>query len=64
MSATNQKTIEMPYVTTLDEHLEECEKRFQDVVCKLERLENRMDVIEDILIDIKSSLRKIVSQQP
>ena len=64
MNATNLKTIEMPYVTTLEDHLVECEKRFQDVVCKLDRLENRMDVIEDILIDIKSSLRKIVSQQP
>lgn len=64
MNATNPKTIEMPYVTTLEDHLVECEKRFQDVVCKLDRLENRMDVIEDILIDIKSSLRKIVSQQP
>jgi hypothetical protein len=64
MNATNLKTIEMPYVTTLEDHLVECENRFQDVVCKLDRLENRMDVIEDILIDIKSSLRKIVSQQP
>jgi hypothetical protein len=44
---------------TLDDHLKECEQRFQDVVDKLERLENRMDVIEDILIDIKQSLKSI-----
>jgi len=42
---------------TLDDHLKECEQRFQDVVDKLDRLENRMDVIEDILIDIKRSIK-------
>jgi hypothetical protein len=41
----------------LDIHLVECEKRFQEVVVKMDRLESRMDVIEDILIDIKQSLR-------
>jgi len=44
---------------SLDVHLVECEKRFQDVVCKLDRLENRLDVLEDILIDIKHSLKSL-----
>jgi hypothetical protein len=42
----------------LEDHLVECEARFHEVVKKIDRLESRLDIIEDILIDIKRSVLK------
>ena len=45
--------------TTLEDHLVECENRFQDVVKKLDKLGERMDMIEDVLLDLKRHVRSL-----
>lgn len=53
--------IQMP---TLEDHLEECETRYQEVVGKLDSLDKRMMKIEDVLIDIKKLLKSVDDKTP
>jgi 3-dehydroquinate dehydratase len=57
--------VKNPIVTDLfEQHIGECEKKFQAVVNKLDCLESRLDVLEDILIDIKRSLNSLDRKTP
>lgn len=49
---------------TLEDHLEECETRYQEVVGKLDSLDKRMMKIEDVLIDIKKLLKSVDDKTP
>jgi tetrahydromethanopterin S-methyltransferase subunit B len=44
-------------IPTLQEHLTECEERYQDVVQRLDKMDTKVDRIEQLVLDIKNSLK-------
>jgi hypothetical protein len=43
---------------TLEEHLSECETRYQAVIYKLDVLDRRMTGIEQLLLEIKQAVKR------
>lgn len=43
---------------SLEDHLTECEQRYEEVVKRLELLDDRMYRLELLILDIKNSLNK------
>tara|TARA_R110000868_G_scaffold378161_1_gene643551 strand:+ start:271 stop:474 length:204 start_codon:yes stop_codon:yes gene_type:complete len=43
-------------VYRLEDHLEDCEERYNSVITRLESVDARLDRMEDILIEIKNRL--------
>jgi predicted nucleic acid-binding Zn-ribbon protein len=41
---------------TLEDHLAECENRYQGLAAKLDTLENKLNRMETLLLEIKNSL--------
>lgn len=41
---------------TLEQHLDECEKRYQGVITRLDTLDSRMVRLELLMLDIKTIL--------
>ena len=43
---------------SLEEHLSECETRYQAVINKLDALDTRMSGIEQLLLEIKQAVKR------
>jgi vacuolar-type H+-ATPase subunit D/Vma8 len=42
---------------SLEDHLAECEERFNALLDKLDQTDRRLDRIEDLILEIKASLK-------
>jgi predicted nucleic acid-binding Zn-ribbon protein len=42
--------------STLEEHLDECDARYKGLVKSIDRVENRLDNIEQVLLEIKQAI--------
>lgn len=56
MDATVNKVVTLT-IPTLEDHLTECEERYQGVVERLDRMDTKIDRIEQLVLDIKSALK-------
>ena len=43
-------------VYRLEDHLEDCEERYNSVIARLEAVDARLDRMEDLLIEIRNKL--------
>jgi len=43
---------------SLEEHLSECETRYQSVINKLDTLDTRMSRVEQLLLEIKQAVKR------
>jgi phage shock protein A len=55
MVAQSNKVVALT-IPTLEEHLDECEQRYQGVIERLDSMDKKMDRLETLMIDIKHSL--------
>jgi len=44
-------------IPTLEDHLTECEERYQGVIERLDRMDAKVDRIEELLLSIRSTIR-------
>ena len=44
--------------STLEEHLDECDARYKLLVKSIDKVENRLDNIEQVLLEIKQALNQ------
>lgn len=44
-------------IPTLEDHLNECEERYQGVIERLDRMDAKVDRIERLVLDIRNTLK-------
>ena len=58
MKMTKTSTTNVVPLHSLEEHLSECETRYQAVINKLDTLDSRMSRVEQLLLEIKQAVKR------